>query len=84
MIESALDIRGVNGTGGVVCGAKSGGESINVGGGLSSLCSSSSVESSFGGITGTILALFAADHGGGDNEVISGASCCVGGGVGSW
>ena len=75
MIESALDIRGVIGTGGVLGGPSNGGESINVGGGLSSF-SSASVELSFGGAVGTTLDLLAAFHGGGDNEVISGASCC--------
>ena len=77
--ESALDIRGVSSTGGVVCGAANGGESINVGGGLSSSCSIS-VKSSLDGIAGMALDLFVTLHGGGDNEVISGDSCCVGGG----
>lgn len=77
VIESALDIRGVNGTGGVIEGASSGGESMNVGGGRSSFCSTS-VESSFRTTVGTTLDLLAAVHGGGDNEVISGANCCVG------
>lgn len=76
MIDSALDIRGVNGTGGVVDGANNGGESMNVGGGRSSLCSTS-LGSSFGGIVGITLDLFAAFHGGGDNGVVS---SCVGGG----
>lgn len=73
--ESALVIRGVNGTGGVVDGESGGGESINVGGGRSS-SSSASVELSFGGIVGMTLVLLAAVHGGGDSEVIPGASCC--------
>jgi hypothetical protein len=77
VIESALDIRGVNGIGGVVCGASSGGESMNVGGGRSSSCSTSVALLSFGGIAGTTLDLLAAVHGGGDNEVISGASCGI-------
>lgn len=82
MIESALDIRGVNGTGGVICGASSGGESMNVGGGRSSFCSTSVELLCFGGIVGVTLDLLAAVHGGGDSEVISGVSCCVGGGEG--
>lgn len=81
VIESALDIRGVNDTRGVIGGASSGGESMNAGGGRSSFCSSSA-EISFEGITGMMLDLLAADHGGGDSEVIPGASCCVGGGEG--
>jgi hypothetical protein len=79
VIESALEIRGVNEMGGVICGASSGGESINVGGGRSSLCSSST---RFRAIVGTTLDLLAAVHGGGDKEVIPGASCWVGGGEG--
>lgn len=78
--ESALDSRGVNSIGGVVRGASSGGESINVGGSLSSFCSTS-IKSSLGGIAGITLDLLATVHGGGDNEVISGASCCVEGGA---
>ena len=80
-MESALEIRGVKGMGGVVCGASSGGESMNVGGGRSSLCPAEA-ESSFGSIVGMTLNLLVAVQGGGDNEVISGASCCVGGGEG--
>lgn len=79
VIESALDIRGVNGMGGVVGGTSSGGESMNAGGGRSSLWPAGS---SFGGIAGMTLNLLVAVHGGGDNEVISGANCCVGGGEG--
>jgi hypothetical protein len=80
VIEFESDIRGVNGTGGVLGGA-SGGESMNAGGGLSSFCSVS-VGSSFGGIAGMTLDLLAAVHGGGDREVTPGASC-VGGETGS-
>ena len=72
MIESALDNSGVRGMEGVIGGASSGGESMNAGGGRSSLCPA---ESSFGGIVGTTLDLLAAVHGGGDREVISGGNC---------
>lgn len=81
VIESELDIRGVNDTRGVIGGAISGGESMNVGGGRSSFCSAST-ETPFEGIAGVTLDLLAADHGGGDSEVTPGVSCCVGGGEG--
>lgn len=78
--ESVLDTWGVNGGGGVVEGANSGGESIKVGGGLSSI-SSVSIESSPDDIAGVVLDLLAAAvQGGGDREVIPG---CVGTGAGS-
>lgn len=82
VIESALDIRCVDWTGGVIGGADGGGESMNVGGGRSSLWSTSAGLLSFEGIVGMALDLLVAVHGGGDNEVISGANCCVEGGEG--
>ena len=59
---------------------------MNIGGGRLSFCSTSVGLLSFSSIAGMALDLLAAVHGGGDNEVISGVSCCGGGGVGgsSW
>jgi hypothetical protein len=79
VIETALDIHGVNETGVATCGASSGRESTKVGDGRRSLCSASTKSK---GIVGMALDLLAAVHGGGDKEVISGSSCRVEGGEG--
>ena len=74
VIETALDIHGVNETGVATCGASSGRESTKVGDGRRSLCSASTKSK---GIVGMALDLLAAVHDGGDKEVISGSSCRV-------
>ena len=82
VIETALDIHGVNETGVAICGASSGRESTKVGDGRWSLCSASTKSK---GIVGMALDLLAAVYGSGDKEVISSSSCRVEGGEGgSW